>query len=108
MGSISPPSFALRPLPVGDRRPQNLSEFIQRVNAERGGFRNVTEEKMRDELEEEANGIVDSKETDAMKIDSEEDERGDKIGPEEFTKALEDVYLQAGYDFQYSSSVAVS
>lgn len=96
MGSNTPASFALRPLPVGDRRPQNLSEFIQRVNAERGGFRTVTEEKMREEVEAAANGVVESKELDHMK-DDDDDELVDKVGPEEFTKALEEVYLQARY-----------
>lgn len=92
-------SFALGPLPVGDRRPKNLSEFIQRVNAERGGFRNVTEDKMREELEAEADGVVESKEADAMMIDSDDGQNADKIGPEEFSKALEEVYQQVGYDF---------
>lgn len=95
MGSILPASFALRPLPVGDRRPQNLSEFIQRVNAERGGFRNVTEERIREEVETGANGVVESKEFDLMKDAADDDEHADKVGPEEFTKALEEVYLQA-------------
>lgn len=44
-------AFSLRPWPTGDKKPKKLGDFIQRVNAERGGFRNVTEAELRDELQ---------------------------------------------------------
>ncbi|KAH7316618.1 subunit 17 of mediator complex-domain-containing protein [Stachybotrys elegans] len=44
------PSLSLRPFPVADRKPQNLSEFVSRVNAEPGGFRAISEEQLREEI----------------------------------------------------------
>lgn len=49
-----PPS-SLRPLPVGSRKPKNLSEFIARIQSERG-FRNVTEASLREEIKAKADG----------------------------------------------------
>jgi mediator of RNA polymerase II transcription subunit 17 len=50
MASSSASPFSLRPWPTGDKKPKNLGEFITRINAERGGFRNVTEAELRDEI----------------------------------------------------------
>lgn len=56
MASISPSPFSLRPWPTGDKKPKKLGEFIARVNAERGGFRNVTEMELREELHAKEDG----------------------------------------------------
>lgn len=97
MESEPPPTlFSLRALPLGDRRPQNLSEFILRVNAERGGFRNVTEESLREEMQAETDDIFESHEADTVQEGPENEESG-QIGPKEFNEALETVYLQAEY-----------
>jgi mediator of RNA polymerase II transcription subunit 17, fungi type len=54
------PSLSLRPFPVADRKPQNLSEFVSRVNAEPGGFRAISEEQLREEIRTNAeNGGLD-------------------------------------------------
>lgn len=90
-------TFALNPLPLGNRGPKNLSEFIQRVNAERGGFRNITEDGLREEAEAERNGVVESKEVDMISGKSEDEESADQIGPEEFGAAVNEVYQQAEY-----------
>jgi mediator of RNA polymerase II transcription subunit 17 len=50
MSSGDGPPLSLRPFPVGDQKPKNLAEFIARVNAQPGGFRSVTEDKLREEL----------------------------------------------------------
>ncbi|KAG5942798.1 hypothetical protein E4U60_007127 [Claviceps pazoutovae] len=50
MNSAESPPLSLRPFPVADRAPKNLAEFISRVNAQPGGFRDLTEEKLRDEI----------------------------------------------------------
>ncbi|KAG6316698.1 hypothetical protein E4U22_006890, partial [Claviceps purpurea] len=50
MNSAESPPLSLRPFPVADRAPKNLAEFISRVNAQAGGFRDLTEEKLRDEI----------------------------------------------------------
>lgn len=96
---MSPSSFALGPLPLGERRPQNLSDFIQRVNSERGGFRNITEDSLREEAEVEANGVVESKEVDVLDGKAQDDDSADQPGPEEFQTAISEVYQQAEYVF---------
>ncbi|KAG5922371.1 hypothetical protein E4U61_005364 [Claviceps capensis] len=50
MNSAESPPLSLRPFPVADRAPKNLAEFISRVNAQPGGFRDLTEEKLRYEI----------------------------------------------------------
>ncbi|KAL7800021.1 subunit 17 of mediator complex domain-containing protein [Trichoderma ceciliae] len=50
MSSRDGPPLSLRPFPVADQKPKNLAEFIARVNAQPGGFRSVTEDKLREEL----------------------------------------------------------
>ncbi|KAG5969927.1 hypothetical protein E4U58_000918 [Claviceps cyperi] len=50
MDSAESPPSSLRPFPVADRAPKNLAEFISRVNAQPGGFRDLTEERLRDEI----------------------------------------------------------
>ncbi|UKZ82381.1 hypothetical protein TrVFT333_010169 [Trichoderma virens FT-333] len=56
-----PPPLSLRPFPVADQKPKNLAEFIARVNAQPGGFRSVTEEKLREDLKnsESSDGAAD-------------------------------------------------
>lgn len=87
--------FALRPLPCGDRRPKNLAEFIQRVNTERDGFLNVTEESLRKEMEAEANGIVESKEIDMADADTAQEEDTDQIGFAELRQVVAQMHEQA-------------
>ncbi|KAF9871543.1 RNA polymerase ii mediator complex component [Colletotrichum karsti] len=57
----SMPFSSLQPIPAGGRKPKNLGEFIARVQAERG-FRNVTEESLKQEIEDRKNGVADVKE----------------------------------------------
>lgn len=61
MSSGDGPPLSLRPFPVADQKPKNLAEFIARVNAQPGGFRSVTEDKLREDLKnsEDADGAVD-------------------------------------------------
>ncbi|KAL6889730.1 subunit 17 of mediator complex domain-containing protein [Trichoderma longibrachiatum] len=59
-----PPPLSLRPFPVADQKPKNLADFIARVNAQPGGFRAVTEAKLREELKnsESSDGAADEDE----------------------------------------------
>lgn len=111
MASNPAQSFVLRPVPQSDRRPKNLGEFIARVNADRG-FRNVTEESLRKEMEAEAeaNGILESKEVDMANGEgadgdgdrdgnnAEDDEGADQVGIEDLHQAIGDVRLHAEYE----------
>ncbi|KAI1092937.1 subunit 17 of mediator complex-domain-containing protein [Rostrohypoxylon terebratum] len=103
MSSSSSP-FSLRPWPTGDKKPKNLSEFITRVNAERGGFRNMTEAKLREEIAAEENGQI---EVDQSSDGEEEEETDDDkqknvmAAREEFLRNLESAHQSAmlGLDF---------
>lgn len=96
MTSNSSSTFALPPLPVGDRRPKSIAEFIARVNAERGGFRNVTQDSLQKEIEDETNGLVESKDVD-MKDDPEAGDAADQVDLLDFRKTLDEVHMQAKY-----------
>jgi mediator of RNA polymerase II transcription subunit 17, fungi type len=43
------PPLSLRPFPVADKKPKNLGEFIARVNAQPGGFRLLSEARLREQ-----------------------------------------------------------
>ncbi|TQN73229.1 Mediator of RNA polymerase II transcription subunit 17 [Colletotrichum shisoi] len=59
----SMPFSSLHPIPTGSRKPKSLGEFIARVQSDRG-FRNVTEESLREELESKQNDAAEVKEED--------------------------------------------
>ncbi|KAJ4386412.1 RNA polymerase II mediator complex subunit [Gnomoniopsis smithogilvyi] len=92
-------TFALPPLPVGDRKPKSIAEFIARVNTERGGFRNVTQDSLDKEIEDETAGLVESKEVDT-KDASEAEDPTDQVDLLEFRKALDEVHMQANVAHQ--------
>lgn len=88
MGSI-PPEFpvSLRswPAPETDSK-SDLPELIRRINRERGGFREISEESLRQEIaEEEANAGGDSS-------DEDEEEKLDRA--KELTTAREEMFEQ--------------
>ncbi|OTB07456.1 hypothetical protein M426DRAFT_8825 [Hypoxylon sp. CI-4A] len=61
--------FTFRCWPVGDKGPKDMGEFITRINAERGGFRNVVQADLRQEISVE--------ETDVMDVDEASDSEDD-------------------------------
>ncbi|RGP70166.1 calcium channel yvc1 [Fusarium longipes] len=71
--------LSLRPPPVADRKPQNIAEFITRVNTQPGGFRALSEAKIREEIAEEnaTNGDSQQKDVDMVEGDEDEDEDQD-------------------------------
>ncbi|KAL0937743.1 RNA polymerase ii mediator complex component [Colletotrichum truncatum] len=69
----SMPFSSLHPTPNGGRKPKNLGEFIARVQAERG-FRNVTEESLKQEIEDRNDGVAEVKEEDTPMADEKENE----------------------------------
>ncbi|KAF4779723.1 RNA polymerase II mediator complex component SRB4 [Colletotrichum scovillei] len=69
----SMPFSSLHPVPTGDRKPKSLGEFIARVQAERG-FRNVTEESLKEEVENKKNGVGEVKEEDTTMAEGEDED----------------------------------
>ncbi|KAH9895510.1 subunit 17 of mediator complex-domain-containing protein [Xylariomycetidae sp. FL2044] len=87
MDSNGPSSFSLRPWPIGDKKPKNLGEFIARINADRGGFRNVTEAKLRDEVQAKDEGRMDVDRSDGS---SDSEDEPDSTKPKTVAAARED------------------
>lgn len=75
-GSGSQP-LSLRPFPVpeADKKPQSISDFIARINSQTGGFRTVTEDRLKREIEEERQGQANGDED--VLMSDEEEEAGD-------------------------------
>lgn len=67
-------SLSLRPFPISDTKPKTLGDFISRVNAQPGGFRELSEDKLRQEVEQQKNAPDDQ---DVDMSDEEEDEEAD-------------------------------
>ncbi|RDA86069.1 hypothetical protein CP532_1270 [Ophiocordyceps camponoti-leonardi (nom. inval.)] len=44
--------LSLKPVPIADKEPKNLADFISRVNAQPGGFRQLTEAQLRESIVE--------------------------------------------------------
>lgn len=95
MASAPQKPFSLRPWPHGDRKPKNLGEFIARVNAERGGFRTVTEESLRKEIEAQENGVDETNGADEMDLDSEDEAESTNIKLEDIVEARNEVIKNA-------------
>jgi mediator of RNA polymerase II transcription subunit 17, fungi type len=79
--------FSLRPWPTGDRRPKDIGEFISRINTE-GGFRNITETELREEIkaQEEGRDLDNGDGASEVESRSDEEEEADKAKPIEQTK----------------------
>lgn len=78
MTTPNPSPFSLRPWPIGDKKPKTLGEFIARVNAEKGGFRNVTEEKLREQIAAEEEGRAEIERPSSSSSSEEEETDADK------------------------------
>lgn len=90
MASSAGSPFSLRPMPLGDRKPKNLGEFISRVNIQNGRFRNLREEDLRKETEAHDNDIEDSANLDT----TDTSDHGDDAEPSRDIKAARDEMLR--------------
>lgn len=81
--------LSLRPWPTGDKRPKSLAEFIARVkSAGPEGFRGISEDELRKEVELETTGIA-STETETAAPDGDADmDSGPSAGDEPSTTAV--------------------
>ncbi|KAI0008218.1 subunit 17 of mediator complex-domain-containing protein [Xylariaceae sp. FL0662B] len=107
MSNIGGSPFSLRPWPINDKKPKNLGEFIARVNAERGGFRNLTEAKLRDEIKAQEDGRANVEGADGSS-DEEEEADSDKsktvvAAREEFLKNIEIAHQSAMLSLDFVS-----
>ena len=76
MAPGDPPTVALRPWPRAGQKPKNLAEFIARVNMQLGGFRNVTEASLREQIAKETKSEDDVD----MDKESQDGDEGDSAG----------------------------
>ncbi|KAK6086058.1 RNA polymerase II mediator complex component SRB4 [Seiridium cupressi] len=102
MASVSASPFSLRPWPTGDKKPKHLGEFIARVNAERGGFRNVTEVDLRQDIQAKDEGRLNSSNS-SPEGDSESDDEADGNKSKTIIEAREE-FLR-NIDFAHQSAM---
>ena len=96
--------LSLRPIPVANREPNNLSEFIAWANQQPGGFRALNEAKLREQIEaeEEAKRREENGEAPAIADDDDvhmsdgHEEDGDATKDPD--KAREQVLMNVEYD----------
>ncbi|KAI3330639.1 subunit 17 of mediator complex-domain-containing protein [Ustulina deusta] len=93
--------FALRPWPTGDKKPQNLAEFIARVNAQPGGFRDLNEAQLRREVQAKQQGTV---EDDVDGTDEEDDEDEAEDGKAKTAIAAREEFLR-NIEFAHQSAM---
>jgi mediator of RNA polymerase II transcription subunit 17 len=91
--------FTVRPWPRGDKKPKNLAEFIARVNIEKKGFRNVTEESLREEIAEQQRTQGGEEEKDAECEEGADgagvDDKDIRVVREQMLRDVEWVWLQS-------------
>lgn len=102
------PPLSLRPIPVANREPKNLAEFIAWANQQPGGFRALDEAKLREQIQadEEAKRKEENGEAPALAEDDEdvdmsdgqEEDDGDALKDAE--KAREEVLKNVEYVFR--------
>ena len=88
-----PLSLSLQAFPPPDKEKESLKYLIQRVNAQRGAFRNVTEQSLEEEIRNYENGLEDDEhgevaETTMKDTDTER---------EEVAKVREDILKETAY-----------
>lgn len=90
MASGDLPALSLRPYPVSSRAPKNVADFIARVNAQPGGFRDLTEQRLRDAELEEARRKGHTARQDAAMSEAGDQDEGDEDEDEDEEQAQED------------------
>ncbi|KAI8627894.1 subunit 17 of mediator complex-domain-containing protein [Xylariaceae sp. FL1651] len=101
MTSNSQSPFSLRPWPTGDKKPKNLTEFITCVNAEPGGFRNLNETRLRQEIQAQELGQA---EDDGVDASSEDDDDGGEGEKTKTAMAAREEFLR-NIDFAHQSAM---
>ncbi|KAI1662891.1 subunit 17 of mediator complex-domain-containing protein [Daldinia decipiens] len=102
MASSSSP-FSLRPWPIGDKKPKNLGEFISRINVQSGGFRNVTEAKLREEIAAQQHGRVEAEGSSDEEEDEDVELKSVTAAREEFLKNIEVAHQSAMLSLDFVS-----
>lgn len=97
LGGESQP-LSLRPPPVADRKPQSIAEFITRVNAQPGGFRALSEAKLREEIAQENATNEDSQQKD---VDMDEADEEDDEEDQDATRDPQEVRLEMFKNLEY-------
>jgi hypothetical protein len=90
------PPLSLRPVPIADKKPKNISDFIARVNAQPGGFRSLNADQLRADIQ--ARRDRGEAEDDAD-LDSSDEEEGEDDGP----KDLNLIRMEVLKNIEYAS-----
>ena len=87
-----PLSLSLQAFPTSDKGKKSLKYLIERINEQKGSFRNVTEASLQEEIQALHNGEVEASEDDAL--ESVEDVEDLKSKREAVTTAREEILKQ--------------
>ena len=88
--------LSLRPFPVADKKPKNVADFIARVNAQPGGFRSLSEAKLREEAAKRRLGDADD--DDEMDISEGDDEDDDEAAAQDPNQARMEILRNIEYE----------
>lgn len=87
-------SLSLQAFPPPDKEKESLKYLIQRINEQRGSFRNVTERSLEEEIRQLEAGAVDGNQEGAEESTAVDENIETK--KEEVTKAREDIHKYIG------------
>lgn len=91
------PAISLRTLPRDESEKQSLAYLIARINAQKGLFRNITEDSVRQEIRETTDGVQLSDEAEDDESSSENESVDGKSRREEVLAARDEVIKFALY-----------
>ncbi|KAM5346788.1 hypothetical protein ACJ41O_009793 [Fusarium nematophilum] len=99
--------LSLRPHPVADRKPKNIAEFIARVNAEPGGFRSLSEAKLRDEIAARQATNGDALDRDVDMADSGQDEEEDQEDDQDEARDAQEARMEVLKNIDIAGNTAL-
>lgn len=88
-------SLSLRPFPISDTKPKSLADFITRINSQPGGFRDVDEDKLRQEQLAQQHAL-DGEDVDMSDVE-EDAEEGDGTGTQDLMQSRMEVLQNIEY-----------
>jgi mediator of RNA polymerase II transcription subunit 17, fungi type len=88
-------SLSLRPFPISDTKPKSLADFITRINSQPGGFRDVDEDKLRQERLAQQHAL-DGEDVDMSDVE-EDVEEGDGTGTQDLMQSRMEVLQNIEY-----------
>ena len=93
-------SLALRPWPTHDKSPQSIEEFIARINAERNGFKNLSQAVLQRQInneKEDCGMMKDTSQDDMIEVSSQDGSENEEEQKKRLFLAREEVLRNIEY-----------